>query len=299
MRVSEFDYDAARRAHRPAPRAAAQRQPPAAPAMPRAARSRTWRFADLPQLVDARDTRGAERHARHQGAPCRAQGERRQGRDVRRAHRSAPREALALMRAEPSAGGRAPRSSIGDAVRVRVEGREGELYRVRFAEDVDAGARAPRQRCRCRLTSRMRRDADGRRALPDRLRRASPARWRRRPRACISTRRCSSACARAARRSRKLTLHVGVGTFQPVRVETVEAHRMHASATRIPRRDPAGASPAGACSPSARRRCARWRAPRAAARCDGETDLFIYPGYRIPAWSTACSPTSTCRSRRC
>jgi len=36
--------------------------------------------------------------------------------------------------------------------------------------------------------------------------------------------------------SQKLTLHVGAGTFQPVRGETIEEHRMHKEHYLIPDR---------------------------------------------------------------
>ena len=94
--------------------------------------------------------------------------------------------------------------------------------------------------------------------------RASADRSRRRPPGCTSRRRCStSSTARGIERAR-VTLHVGYGTFKPVRVEHVEEHavdpetyRVSAAAaaaavsTRAPRR-------AAASSPSARRRRARW-----------------------------------------
>ena len=86
-----------------------------------------------------------------------------------------------------------------------------------------------------------------------------------------------------------LTLHVGAGTFQPVQVEDVAQHRMHAERFFIPE-DVAGAVAA------ARARAARvvavgttsLRALESAARDDGtvrageaETALFILPGYRF------------------
>lgn len=87
-----------------------------------------------------------------------------------------------------------------------------------------------------------------------------------------------------------VTLHVGAGTFQPVRHEDVSLHRMHAEWLEVPERT-----------------CERIRAVRAAggrivavgttvvraletaaARgevepCRGETDIFIVPGYRFRA----------------
>jgi S-adenosylmethionine:tRNA ribosyltransferase-isomerase len=85
-----------------------------------------------------------------------------------------------------------------------------------------------------------------------------------------------------------VTLHVGAGTFQPVRSERLEEHRMHSEHVEVP---------AAVC---AQVRAARARGGRvvavgttsvrsleAASRCGhieplaGDTDLFIVPGYRF------------------
>src|SRR5207237_8410747 len=50
--------------------------------------------------------------------------------------RLGPREALALMRAGHSA--RPGTEVVIDEVKAMVEGREGDLYRVRFSEDIEA-----------------------------------------------------------------------------------------------------------------------------------------------------------------
>lgn len=88
-----------------------------------------------------------------------------------------------------------------------------------------------------------------------------------------------------------LTLHVGLGTFMPVRVERVEEHRMHRERYVIP------ASTADAVN--ARKKgggrvialgTTVCRTLEHAVSCDGavkegagETDIFIYPGYRFKA----------------
>ncbi len=82
-----------------------------------------------------------------------------------------------------------------------------------------------------------------------------------------------------------LTLHVGWGTFQPVRAERLEDHRMHAERYTIP-------ESLAAAIEEARRRGSRVvavgttvvRALEHAARVDaarGEADLFILPGHRF------------------
>lgn len=85
-----------------------------------------------------------------------------------------------------------------------------------------------------------------------------------------------------------VTLHVGAGTFQPVRVERVEQHRMHSEYVEVPQ------SAVDAVQ-AARQRGGRVvavgttvvRSLESAARAGtlqafaGETDIFIYPGYRF------------------
>ena len=96
--------------------------------------------------------------------------------------------------------------------------------------------------------------------------------------------------ARGIRRA-TVTLHVGAGTFQPVRAETVEEHRMHSEFALVDE------------AVCAAVREARQRGGRVIAvgttsvrslesatgedgeirPFDGDTDIFIYPGYRFRA----------------
>ena len=86
-----------------------------------------------------------------------------------------------------------------------------------------------------------------------------------------------------------VTLHVGAGTFLPVKVENVEDHRMHAEWGEIGR---ATANAVNAARAAGKRIVAvgstALRLLEAAARPDGtlepfsgETDIFIKPGYRF------------------
>ncbi len=66
----------------------------------------------------------------------------------------------------------------------------------------------------------------------------------------------------------KVTLHVGAGTFLPVKTDDTEGHKMHAefgsvSAETWPMRSTPPAPKAGGSSPSARPHCGCWRARRA------------------------------------
>ena len=85
-----------------------------------------------------------------------------------------------------------------------------------------------------------------------------------------------------------VTLHVGAGTFQPVRAATLDAHRMHAERVTVAQ---------AVCDGVARARAAGRRvvavgttvaraletaaADGELAPFDGETRLFIHPGYRF------------------
>lgn len=85
-----------------------------------------------------------------------------------------------------------------------------------------------------------------------------------------------------------VTLHVGAGTFQPIRVDRIEDHRMHSEYALIPE---AVCQKITAC----RKRDGRVVAVgTTSVRCletaslhgkiepfEGETDLFIYPGFRF------------------
>ena len=137
------------------------------------------------------------------------------------------------------------------------------------------------------------------RATASTTRRCSPAPRapsRRRPRGCISRPLCSTGSLRAASTGSRVTLHVGPGTFLPVKTDDPREHRMHAergivaadTAVRINRR----AGPAGASSRSARPACASSKAPpprtARSGAFDGETRLFILPGYSFPRDRRCC-----------
>ena len=102
-------------------------------------------------------------------------------------------------------------------------------------------------------------------------RRSSPApraRSPRRPPGCISPRRCSSARRAPASTARRVTLHVGAGTFLPVKADDPREHQMHAEWGIYRRRDRrahrrGAARAAAASSRSARPACACSKAPPA------------------------------------
>jgi S-adenosylmethionine:tRNA ribosyltransferase-isomerase len=97
-----------------------------------------------------------------------------------------------------------------------------------------------------------------------------------------------AALARGGVAVERLTLHVGAGTFAPMRAERIEDHRIHAERVRVPAATVAAVE-------SARRRGGRVvavgttvvRALESAAAggrlaaFDGETDIFIRPGHRF------------------
>jgi S-adenosylmethionine:tRNA ribosyltransferase-isomerase len=135
---------------------------------------------------------------------------------------------------------------------------------------------------------------------------ARPARSPHRPRRCTSMPTCSSACATRGIALASLTLHVGAGTFQPVRTENLDAHRMHREWFEIPAatvdaitRTRAGGGRVvaiGTTTLRALERRGRW--PRGlASRARTRPAIFIRPASAFVS-STCWSPISTCRRAR-
>ncbi len=196
--------------------------------------------------------------------------------------------AIAWVRANrtPSAGARL---EVADGVGVTVEGRDGERFVVRFDTPVDAVL-----------------ERAGSLPLPPYIRRAPDASDLERYQTVYARAPGSAAAptaglhfdealldALAARGIERafVTLHVGAGTFAPVRTETVEAHRLHREWLSVP------ATTCDAVA-AARARGGRVvavgttavRALESAAAdggapvpFEGETGLYIYPGYPFRA----------------
>jgi S-adenosylmethionine:tRNA ribosyltransferase-isomerase len=270
MLVSEFDYDLPGEliAQHPAPERTDSRllQLDAA-----SGEHRDLAFADLPDLVDSRDvvvlndTRVVK---------ARLAGRKRSGGRIelfveRTLER---REALALIRAShrPAIGSEV---LVGDDIVVSVLGREGDLYRVRFSQDVDGvlerfGAvplppyiRHPPDAEDAERYQTVYAATPGAVAAPTAGLHFDAAMLKK-----IEARGASIA---------KLTLHVGFGTFQPLRSETVEEHRMHKERFSIPestRRALSGRRVLAVGTTSLR---------ALESTTERETDLFIYPGFRF------------------
>jgi S-adenosylmethionine:tRNA ribosyltransferase-isomerase len=85
---------------------------------------------------------------------------------------------------------------------------------------------------------------------------------------------------RAGARVARVTLHVGVGTFVPVRAERLEEHRMHAEYYCVPEeaaRTIEGARRVFAAGTTVARTLETWAAT---GEAEGDSTLFVYPGYR-------------------
>jgi S-adenosylmethionine:tRNA ribosyltransferase-isomerase len=274
MLVSEFDYALPDEliAQHPAPQRTASRL---LHLDARTGTLRDGRFADLPALVDQRDavvlndTRVVKARLfgrKPSGGAVEIFVERTLG----------PDEALALMRA-----GHSPKAGtevlIGD-VRATVLGREGDLYRVRFSEDV---ARVLERHGAVPLPPYVSHPADAEDAERYQTVYAENPGAIAAPTAGLHFDAAMLAALQArGARIAKLTLHVGLGTFQPVRSQRVEEHRMHRERYLIP---------AATLQAIAGRRVLAvgttvLRALETAAlrgEPEGETDLFVTPGFRF------------------
>jgi S-adenosylmethionine:tRNA ribosyltransferase-isomerase len=94
------------------------------------------------------------------------------------------------------------------------------------------------------------------------------------------TERVLEGAERAGVRIARITLHVGVGTFMPVRTERLEEHRMHAEQYSMPpeaERIVEGARQVIAAGTTVARTLETWAAT---GEREGESELFVYPGYR-------------------
>jgi S-adenosylmethionine:tRNA ribosyltransferase-isomerase len=78
----------------------------------------------------------------------------------------------------------------------------------------------------------------------------------------------------------RITLHVGVGTFMPVRTERLEEHAMHAEHYIVPgeaSQTVQSALRVVAAGTTVARTLETWAA---SGEAEGESELFVYPGYR-------------------
>src|ERR687898_977861 len=94
------------------------------------------------------------------------------------------------------------------------------------------------------------------------------------------TQRVLEGAEQAGARIGRITLHVGVGTFMPVRTERLEEHRMHAEHYIVPpeaARIVEGACRVVAAGTTVARTLETWNVT---GEAEGESELFVYPGYR-------------------
>jgi S-adenosylmethionine:tRNA ribosyltransferase-isomerase len=275
MRLAEFDYALPEEliAQRPAPERAASRLLRLDAA---SGRLEDLSFGDLPSLVGRRDTLvlNDTRVIKARLLGAKASG----GRIELFVERvTGAREALALIRSAhaPRPGGEL---RVGDGARVTVVGREEDLYRVRFAEDVHAVL----ERC-------------GAVPLPPYIRHAPDAAdaeryqtvYARQPGAVAAPtaglhfdRAMLEAVAARGARIAHVTLHVGAGTFQPVRAEDIDGHRMHKEHYEVPRETMdalAGRRVLAVGTTSLR----ALESAALTGQLRGETDLFIRPGFQF------------------
>jgi len=187
------------------------------------------------------------------------------------------REALGLMRSShpPRPG---TRLRLGDGAAAEVLGREQDLFRVRFADPVAAVL----ERC-------------GSVPLPPYITHVPGEEDAERYQTVYAEKPGAVAAPTAGlhfdqeilRRLKdkganvsRITLHVGAGTFQPVRAQNIEEHRMHAERYFIPestRQSIAGKRVLAVGTTTLR----ALETQALTDRPEGESDLFIYPGFRF------------------
>jgi S-adenosylmethionine:tRNA ribosyltransferase-isomerase len=274
MLVSEFDYDLPPEliAQHPVPQRSASRLLHV-DAKSGAITDRA--FADFPGLVDDRDVLvlNDTRVVKARLAGRKASG----GKIELFVERAlGTHEALALIRAShPPAPGS---ELVIEEVRVTVLGREGELYRVRFPDSIDSvlerfgAVPLPPYIRHAPLAEDAERYQTVYAAVPGAV--AAPTAGLHFDEEILNKVKARGAAIA------KITLHVGFGTFQPVRVDEVEAHRMHSERYRVPQEtwDALRGKRVLAAGTTALRAL---EAAHLSKKLEGETDLFIYPGFEF------------------
>ena len=249
-------------------------------------------FADLPQFLRAGRRAGVQRHARDQGAPLRPQSERRT-RSRRWWSASRMHEGAGAGARQPPAPARHALAASTARSRPKCSSAAATCILLRFGDGADVLEllERARQRCRCRLTSRTRRRAATQARYQTVYARASGRGGGADRRAAFRRGACWRGCASVGVQLAWLTLHVGAGTFQPVRVRESGRAQHAQRALRHPAGDGARRSRARA-RPAARVIAVgttSLRALESAAAQRGETcapaarrnRLFITPGYRF------------------
>jgi len=191
------------------------------------------------------------------------------------------REALAQVRAsKPPRPGSALR--LSGPLEVEVLGREGEFYRLRFPGGVfdllerHGGVPLPPYIGHAPLAEDERRYQTVYARAPGAV--AAPTAGLHFDEALLA------ALTRRGVELAYVTLHVGAGTFQPVRVRSLAGHRMHSERYEIPRSTAdavAAARERGGKIVAVGTTTMRCLEASGAAAGSGETDLFITPGFEF------------------
>ncbi|MGQ0509531.1 MAG: tRNA preQ1(34) S-adenosylmethionine ribosyltransferase-isomerase QueA [Betaproteobacteria bacterium] len=172
------------------------------------------------------------------------------------------------------------RLTLGDGAGAEVLGREEDLYRLRFDENVAAVL----ERC-------------GEVPLPPYIRHAPGAEDEARYQTVYADKPGAVAAPtaglhfdqamldRVAARGAgfaRVTLHVGAGTFQPVRSEFIEEHRMHSERYEVPEAT-VDALPGRRVLAVGTTSLRALEAAALTGKRSGDTDLFVTPGFRFRA----------------
>jgi S-adenosylmethionine:tRNA ribosyltransferase-isomerase len=275
MLVSEFDYElpAELIAQHPSPERSSSRL---LHLDARTGGLRDLEFADFPSLVGPADTLVLNDT---RVVKARLRGRKKSGGKaevfVERALDA--RHALALIRA-----GHSPKPGaeflIGDTVTVTVEGRKDDLYRVSFSEDIPAvlerfgAVPLPPYITHAPQAEDAERYQTVYAAMPGAV--AAPTAGLH-----FTPEMLQEVRSRGARIA-TITLHVGGGTFLPVRVDKLEDHRMHSERYAIPA-DTLRAMDGRRVLAVGTTTLRTLEAHARTGKTEGETDLFIYPGFEF------------------